>query len=150
MSRLAGWTLAQKTVVAILLSVLTLDFVVRVLVIPDDTARVIVPPALPKLSPMAESGSITLALDQWLPLQARTESSEPEFVLRGIIRNGRDLVAFIETQESGRPLVRRLRLGEAISGWTIESLSLDGVAVRRDQEVRELKMFVKKSTENAQ
>jgi general secretion pathway protein N len=71
------------------------------------------------------------------PAEAAVAGSD-DFVLSGIVSTAADRTALIRT---GQPLKTvRLKEGQTIVGWTVRSISADGVLIENGEITRELKL----------
>lgn len=107
---------------------------------PSSTKTVVVDPnAAGQESSWASFGIIlqrNIFSRQRMPVRRRTEEStarpatvtrnpEAYFVLRGVVQENDDLIAFIENSQTG--MVLKLRRGDPVAQGTIRTLTLDGL-----------------------
>ncbi len=141
-------TKSQVILAALCLAAATIDFVGRVLVLPDQHSRR-TDMALPVVAaPPRQPDVIFADVERLLPSEVSKTPAELTILLRGVISNRGDVVAFAQTDASGKEAVRKLRVGDTFSGWTVEGASLEQVTLQRNGEIRVLKIVTASAAED--
>lgn len=128
----------------VLLAIFSLDFVLRVLVMRDDSLRgVSVPPAA-KIAPAASQSAIMKRFEAWIPPKLVVEAPPPEreISLQGIFGTGPEAKAALALSVAGGPPERiRATAGQVVDGWSVERIEPGRVVLKKGEESKELLLF---------
>jgi hypothetical protein len=138
------------TLLVLLPIVFALDFVVRVLVVPDPSARSFKAPAEVRVRAPDNPQDVLKRLEAWIPPRPVVEVAPPvrELKLQGVFGPATERRAAMALTTPGASTERvRATVGQVVDGWTVERIEPAKVILRRGEEVKELSLFMRKERE---
>jgi len=135
---------------ALLPLVFAVDFVLRVLVVSDPSARIFKPPAEVRVRAPDNPQDVLKRLEAWIPPRPVVEVAPPvrELKLQGVFGPATDRRAAMALITPGASTERvRATVGQVVDGWTVERIEPTKVILRRGEEAKELSLFMRKERE---
>lgn len=128
-----------------LLSIFSLDFLLRVMVLRDSSVRNFSAPKGDTISVPATADAVLRRLEAWIPKPVIVEPppAERQIVLQGIFGAGAEAKAVIAlvSPDGGSTERTRATVGMQVDGWTVEKISMGKVVLKKGEEHRELVLF---------